>query len=120
MAKADTTNTAPRTPKSADERLKSALAGFAPVEEATVSEAQEQRKTAERVIRNSFAGVVGVITPEHFEESQKETVAKAFSSLKRAQTALLKAVKGTSDEGAASLPGVVVASDEAEGFDVAE
>ncbi len=120
MAKADTTNTAPRTPKSADERLKSALAGFAPVEEATVSEAQEQRKTAERVIRNSFAGVVSTITPEHFEEAQKETVAKAFSSLKRAQTALLKAVKGTSDEGAASLPGVVVASDEAEGFDVAE
>lgn len=117
MAKADST---PRTPKTADERLQSALAGFAPVEEASVSEAEVQRKDAERTVRNAFAGVVTTVTPANFGDEQKEQVAKAFSSLKRSQAAFLRAIKATSDADASKLPGVVTedVADEDFGFSV--
>lgn len=121
MAKADTTTSTPRVQKTAAERLQTALAGFAPVEEASVSQAQVQRETAERTVRNAFAGVVGAISPENFGSDQEDAVAKAFSSLKRSQTAFLKAVKATSDEDASKLPGVVSDEAVAEGdFEVTE
>lgn len=105
--------TAPETKtavkKTADERLSSALKGFAPVVEATVSEAAKRREVAETHVKNLFAGVAAQLDPSQFEATpeNRDVVAKAFSSLKRSQTAFLKAIDITSDDATAGLPGVV-------------
>lgn len=108
--------------KSADERLNSALKGFAPVVPASVSEAETRREQSSAHVRNLFAGVATQLDPERLETSDavREPVAKAFSSLKRAQTAFLKAVAATSDEGTVTLPGVESVTVETVEADAAE
>lgn len=101
-------DTKPAVKKTADERLKSALSGFATVVPASVSEAEQRRDEAEAHVKNLFAGVASQLDPERFEttEDVRDSIAKAFSSLKRSQTAFLKAVGATSDDATATLPGV--------------
>lgn len=103
------TETKPAVKKTADERLNSALKGFAPVVEANVSEAAKRREVAETHVKNLFAGVAAQLDPAQFEATpeNRDVIAKAFSSLKRSQTAFLKAIDITSDDATTSLPGVV-------------
>lgn len=120
MADKTATETKPAVKKTADERLTSALKGFAPVVEANVSEAAKRREVAETHVKNLFAGVAAQLDPEQFEATpeNRDVIAKAFSSLKRSQTAFLKAISITSDGATVGLPGVVSEQTPvAEGFD---
>lgn len=119
--KAASTEAKPVAKKTAAERLNAALKGFTPVVPASVSESQKRRDESEVFVQNLFAGVATQLDPSSFEESDevRESVAKAFSSLKRSQTAFLKAIGATSDNGTSTLPGTVEEAPEVADADAA-